>query len=152
MFYYSLGQLAFATASTLTYSNALFMTALAIPILGEKVGVVRWGAVLIGFAGVVMVMGPGRDTFSLVALAPIGAAFFYALTGVTARLVDEDVPSPLLNLYSAFFAALGSVGLVFFLGGFSPLKSASDLAWIAAMGGLGGAAVLCLIVAYRMPE
>ena len=42
LFYYALGQMPFATASTLTYANALIMTVLAIPILGEKVGPVRW--------------------------------------------------------------------------------------------------------------
>ena len=42
-FYYALGSLAFATATTISYSNAVFMTALAVPILGEKVGPMRIG-------------------------------------------------------------------------------------------------------------
>ena len=92
LFYYSLGQMAFASAATITYSNALFMTALAVPLLGERVGALRWLAVLIGFAGVVMVMGPGRETFSWAAVAPLGAAFLYALAGVMARRMDDDVP------------------------------------------------------------
>jgi drug/metabolite transporter (DMT)-like permease len=152
LFYYSLGRLAFATASTLTYANALFMTALAIPILGERVGALRWGAVLIGFVGVAIIAGPGRDGFSWDALAPVGAAFLYALTGVTSRRVDDDVPSPLLNLYSAGFATIGSVTLAFLTGGFSPIVDITHLLWIAAMGGFGGLAVLCLIVSYRMTE
>lgn len=41
LFYFSLGQLAFATANTIAYSNALFMTALAVPLLGERVGWLR---------------------------------------------------------------------------------------------------------------
>lgn len=152
LFYYSLGKLAFATAATLTYSNALFMTALAIPLLGERVGVMRWAAVLIGFVGVILVMNPGQDSFSWDALAPIGAAFLYALTGVSARLMDEDVPSPLVNLYSSVFAVFGAFTLAMVTGGFSPLAQMSDLIWIAAMGGFGGCAVLCLIVSYRMTE
>ena len=43
-FYISLGLMAFATASTISYTTALFTTALAIPILGERVGWVRWSA------------------------------------------------------------------------------------------------------------
>jgi drug/metabolite transporter (DMT)-like permease len=70
----------------------------------------------------------------------LGAAALYALTGVTARLIDEDVPSALVNLYSTGFAVLGSVVLALFLGGFSPFQSASDLIWIVAMGGFGGIA------------
>ena len=49
-FYMALGLMAFATASTITYASALFTTALAIPILGERVGWVRWcgGAEAVG--------------------------------------------------------------------------------------------------------
>ena len=152
MFYLSLGLIAFASATTISYSSGLFMTAFAVLLLGERVGIVRWTAVLIGFVGVVMVMGPGRETYSPTSLLPLGAAALYALTGVTARLIDEDVPSALVNLYSTGFAVLGSVALAIFLGGFSPVQSASDLAWIVAMGVFGGTAVLLLIISFRMTE
>ena len=152
MFYLSLGLIAFASATTISYSSGLFMTAFAVLLLGERVGLLRWVAVLIGFVGVVMVMGPGRETFTLASLLPLGAAALYALTGVTARLIDEEVPSALVNLYSTGFAVVGSVVLALFLGGFSPVQSASDLAWIVAMGAFGGTAVLLLIVSFRMTE
>lgn len=152
MFYLSLGLIAFASATTISYSSGLFMTAFAVLLLGERVGIIRWMAVLIGFVGVVMVMGPGRETFTSASLLPLGAAALYALTGVTARLIDEDVPSALVNLYSTGFAVLGSVVLALFLGGFSPFQSASDLIWIVAMGGFGGIAVLLLVVSFRMTE
>jgi drug/metabolite transporter (DMT)-like permease len=152
MFYMSLGLIAFASATTISYSSGLFMTAFAVLLLGEKVGLVRWLAVLVGFAGVVLVMGPGRETFTPAAFLPLAAAALYALTGVTARLVDEDVPSALVNVYSTAFAVLGSVTLALALGGFSPVQSAADLAWIVAMGGFGGIAVLLLVISFRMTE
>ena len=151
-FYISLGQMAFATASTITYANALFMTALAVPLLGEKVGWMRWSAVLIGFAGVVLVMQPGSGTFTPVALLPLGAAAFYALVGVTARMMDDDVPSPLINLYSSLAALAGAFAIALAFGGFTPIQSGADLGWIIAMGGFGGTAVLFLVVSYRMTE
>ena len=152
LFYLSLGRLAFATASTITYANALFMTALAVPLLGERVGWMRWGAVLIGFFGVLLVMQPGSDSFSIDALLPLGAAVLYALVGVTARMIDADVPSPLVNLYSAGVATVGSIVLALAWGGFTPVASGQDMAWIIAMGGFGGTAVLFLVVSYRMTE
>jgi drug/metabolite transporter (DMT)-like permease len=152
MFYLSLGLIAFASATTISYSSGLFMTAFAVLLLGERVGLVRWIAVLVGFVGVVMVMGPGRETFTLASFLPLGAAALYALTGVTARLIDDDVPSALVNLYSTGFAVLGSVVIALVLGGFSPVQSGTDLAWIAAMGGFGGIAVLLLVVSFRMTE
>ncbi|MDA9274707.1 DMT family transporter [bacterium] len=151
-FYMSLGLMAFATASTITYASALFTTALAVPLLGERVGWIRWCAVLIGFAGVIMVVQPGGDSFSIYALLPLAASAFYALVSVTARLFDDDVPSPLVNLYSSFTAAIGAFLIAYFWTGFTPIASASDLGWIIAMGGFGGTAVLFLIVSYRMTE
>lgn len=151
-FYMSLGLMAFATASTITYASALFTTALAIPLLGERVGWARWCAVLVGFIGVIMVVQPGGAGSNIYALLPLAAAAFYALVGVTARLFDDDVPSPLVNLYSSVTAAIGAFIIAYFWGGFSPIASATDLGWIMAMGGFGGTAVLFLIVSYRMTE
>ena len=151
-FYMSLGLMAFATASTITYASALFTTALAIPILGERVGWVRWGAVLVGFVGVIMVVQPSSEGFTVYALLPLSAAAFYALVGVTARLFDDDASSPLVNLYSTITATIGAALIAYFWGGFRPIANLSDMAWIFLMGGFGGAAVLLLTVSYRMTE
>lgn len=151
-YYLSLGLLSFATASTITYANALFLVALAVPLLGERVGLVRWSAVVIGFVGVMLVVGPGRDTFSPAALLPLLAAFCYAIVGVTARMMDEEVPTALINLYSSAVAAIGAFALAGAIGGFSPLRAPGDLIWIAGMGAFGGTAVLLMISAYRMAD
>ena len=151
-FYISLGVMAFATASTISYSTALFTTAFAIPILGERVGWVRWSAVLIGFLGVIMVIQPGAEGFSSYALFPLAAAVFYALVGVTARLFDDDVASAVVNLYSSFSSIVIAILITHFWSGFNTIKSAIDMLWIILMGGLGGTAVLLLVISYRMTE
>lgn len=152
MFYLSLVRLEFATASTIAFSMSLFITAFAVPLLGEKVGAVRWLSVVIGFAGVVMVMGIGSDLFTWNALLPMGAAIFYALTSVTARLFDADVPTPLMNLYSNATSIAGALVLCLATGGFSPVGSAAEMGWIAVMGTLGGIGVLLLVISFRMAE
>ena len=68
------------------------------------------------------------------------------------QIVDDDVPSALINLYSSGIAAIGSLALAFVTGGFNPLGSSADLFWIIGMGGFGGTAVLFLIMSYRMTE
>ena len=151
-FYISLGLMAFSTASTISYATALFTTALAIPILGERVGWVRWSAVLVGFLGVTMVIQPGTEGFSPYAFFPLAAALFYALVGVTARLFDDEVSSAVVNLYSSFSSLVGAALITFFWGGFSPITSLTDMIWIILMGGLGGTAVLLLVISYRMTE
>jgi drug/metabolite transporter (DMT)-like permease len=107
---------------------------------------------LIGFVGVIMIMKPGGDGFSVYALLPLAAAALYAMVGVTARLFDDDVPSPLVNLYSSVTAVIGAFTIAYFWGGFTPIASATDMGWIIAMGGFGGTAVLFLVVSYRMTE
>ncbi|MGR3805970.1 DMT family transporter [Marinibacterium profundimaris] len=151
-FYIALSRLPYATATTISYSNALFMIALAIPLLGEKVGPVRLFAVLMGFLGVVLVMRPGSGTFELASLAPVAAAFLYALSGITSRLMDDDVPSPVINLYAIGTSLIASVALTFATGGFSPITSWSDAGWLLAMGGFGGTAVLLIVISFRMTE
>ena len=152
LFYLSLGLMAFATTTTISYSTALFTTALAVPILGERVGAIRWAAVAVGFVGVVMIVRPGAEAFEWHLLFPLGAAALYALTSVTSRLIDEDVPTPLFNMYTSGVAAIGSLVLALSLGGFTALESVQDGAMIVLMGLFGGSAVLCLVIAFRMTE
>ena len=151
-FYIALTKLEFATVSTLAFAGPMFVTALSMPVLGERVGKWRWIAVLGGFAGGVMVMGPGTDVFTLSALLPLGAAFGYACSAVAVRLFDEDVPSPLVNLYANLSALIGAIILP--LATAEPVMIASwrDLGMIALMGCSGGCGVLCLTVAYRMAQ
>ena len=73
-FYLSLIHMEFATASTIAFSGALFVTLLSILILGHRVGIWRWSAVGVGFVGIVMVMRPETDSFNVYALLPVCAS------------------------------------------------------------------------------
>ena len=151
-FYWSLGLMAFATASTITYSGALFATAFAIPILGERVGIVRWLAVIIGFIGVVFILQPGSDAFTHYSILPLAAAAFYALLTITAKLFDSQVSSALVNVYASLSSTVCAAILTLFLGGFSTISSLDEIFWIIMMGAFGGSAVLLYVVSYRMTE
>ncbi len=151
-YYTALVHLAFATATTLSFAGPLFITALSMPVLGLRVGPWRWLAVVVGFVGVILIMRPGSDVFTYAALLPIGAALGYAGSSIAIRLMDEDVPSATVNLYSTTGALAGSLVAVLGTGGWVPVASAQDWFWLAAMGAAGGFAVLCLIAAYRLSE
>lgn len=151
-YYTALIHLAFATATTLAFAGPLFLVALSVPVLGMKVGPWRWLAVAGGFAGVVMIMQPGSDVFTLAALLPVGAAFGYASSSVAIRLMDTAVPSATVNLYSTLGALAGSIVLVVATDGYVPVASAVDWMWLLAMGAVGGCAVMTLIAAYRLSD
>ena len=76
-----------ADATALFFVAPLFITLLSIPILGEKVGIRRISAVLVGFAGVLVMQRPWESGGSdkLVMLFPVLAAFTYALCQILAR-------------------------------------------------------------------
>jgi len=137
MFYLAVARIVYATEATIVYLMSLFTTAFSVPLLGNRVGAMRWLAVLIGFAGVATVMSPGADSFSPVALLPLGAAVGYGLITVMVKLFDDDAPSPLINLYSSIAALVGVVLFCLATGGFSPIRAWTDIAWIGAMGVFG---------------
>ncbi|MGH7186394.1 MAG: DMT family transporter, partial [Pseudomonadota bacterium] len=60
------------------FTEPLILTALSTVVLGERVGWHRWMAVLIGFAGALLIIRPSWAAFGLTALLPLGAAFLFA--------------------------------------------------------------------------
>ena len=151
-FYHSLVHMQLATATTLAFAGPLFVTLLSIPMLGHKVGGWRGAAVAFGFFGVVVVMQPGRDAFSLVALLPVAAAFFYALASLFARYFNDDEPTALISVYSSSGAMVAALLLVWLTGHSLVLESATDWIWFVVMGSTGGCAVFLMIAAYRMTD
>jgi len=149
-FYVGLAHLELATVSTLVFAGPMFITALSMPILGDRVGLWRWMAVLVGFVGIVLVVRPGSDLFTYHALLPIGAALGYACATILVKLIDDRAPTAAINLYSQIGALGGALVLVATLSGYVPVASLEDMMSIAAMGVVGGMGVFCLISAYRM--
>ena len=151
-FYLALMKLEFATASTLVFAGPLFITALSVPILRTQVGVWRWAAVIIGFLGIVLIMGVGTDLFNIFALLPLGAAFGYALSSVLVKLFNSEVPTAQIQLYTQAITLFSAITLLIVFSGYSPIVSVNDFLLISLMGISGGCGVLCLISAYRMTE
>jgi drug/metabolite transporter (DMT)-like permease len=149
-FYLSITKMELATATTLTYISPVLITLLSIPILKHRVGLWRWLAVIVGFAGVVMIMSPGSAIFTPYSLLPIGAAFGYSLSTVCVRLFDDHNPTALLNMYASAGALFGALAIVLATSGYSEVESLQDWGLLLGMGLVGGCAVLALINAYRL--
>jgi drug/metabolite transporter (DMT)-like permease len=151
-FYLSITKMELATASSLTYISPVLITLLSIPVLKHEVGLWRWTAVIIGFIGVLMIMGPGTDVFTPYSLLPIGAAFGYSLSTVCVRLFDDHNPTALINMYSSAGALVGALAIVSATAGYRPVESLQDWGLLLCMGLVGGIAVLALINAYRLAK
>ncbi len=97
LFFYSISVISMAKALTLAFVAPLITTALSPIFLGEKVGLRRWSAVIIGFLGSLIVIRPGFIEFNLATVAALGTGFFYGIyLVITRKLHSSD--SPLLTL------------------------------------------------------
>ena len=149
-YYIALGGTEFVIVAALGYTYSLFVVAFSVPILKEKVGVFRSVAVLLGFVGALWILRPNVESFTLFALLPLGAAGFYALSTVTVRLIDTSVSSALVYLYSSLSAAVVSIMIVLFMGGFAGIQTLQDAISITAMSLFGGVGVLLLLLSVRL--
>lgn len=90
----------------------LLVTALAVPILGEKVGWRRWLAIIAGLTGVVIILQPDQGVFSPYSLLPLAAAVLFALYSLLTRLATRDEPA----FVSLFWSGVIGAGLITGLG------------------------------------
>jgi drug/metabolite transporter (DMT)-like permease len=88
LFITALRYLPIAEASATSFVSPLFVTALSIVFLSEKVGIRRWIATLIGLSGVIVIVRPGTGAFQIAALLPIASAFSWACTLVMTRVMS----------------------------------------------------------------
>jgi drug/metabolite transporter (DMT)-like permease len=88
LFITGLRYLPMAEASATSFVAPLFVTALSIVFLSEKVGIRRWIATMVGLTGVLVIVRPGTGAFQLAALLPIVSAFAWAGTLVMTRVMS----------------------------------------------------------------
>ncbi|MCB1356088.1 MAG: DMT family transporter [Maritimibacter sp.] len=144
--FYAFSALPLAQVYTIIFASPLLITLLAIPILGEKVGIHRLLAVVVGLAGVVVVLRPGSASLGLGHLAALGTAVFGALASVVVRKIGRDERTVVLMLYpmAANFLIMGA--LLAFVYRPMPVEHLGLAAVISLFGFVAG---LFLISAYR---
>ncbi len=105
-------QLSVAQMAAGLYTYPLFVSLLAGPVLGEKVGPWRIGALLLSAAGAAFVLSPWRDDFSAVQILPIVAGFFYATNILTLRKAcRNESPLALAFAVGIAFVVSGCLGI-----------------------------------------
>jgi drug/metabolite transporter (DMT)-like permease len=167
-YYLSLASLPLAEAATLYFTAPLFLAALSVPLLGEKVGLQRWLAVCIGFLGVLIILRPGASVVDPASILALLSALAYAITGVvTRRLGGTDNSSSMAFyttvLYLIVTAVIGIVlgdGILFNEGHASmefllrawTLPSLSDLSLMVLLGLIAASGFYFLAQAYRVAQ
>jgi len=137
-FYYAYSQIPMSDGMSIAMSVPIFTTLLAIPFLGERVGLRRWTAIAIGFVGVMVALDPAGDfqTGSLFALlgtlcwavslifikklseteTPYLIVFYYMITGVAVSLLILPfvwvTPTPEHLVYYICAGLVGGLGQI----------------------------------------
>jgi drug/metabolite transporter (DMT)-like permease len=167
-FFLALVAMPIAEAVAMFFVAPLFITLLSALLLGEPVGPRRLFAVLIGFAGVVIMVRPGSGLFGYVALLPVGAAATYAVMQImTRRLGTTDSAATMAcYIHVTFIVAGVAMGLAVgdgrFAGSDDPsldfllrswrMPTGEDLPLFGLVGLLIAVASVLLSQAYRITE
>jgi drug/metabolite transporter (DMT)-like permease len=109
-FFLGLAAMSMVETVSLFYTAPLFICILSQPVLGEKVGLARWLAILAGLVGVLIMMRPGSEVFRTISLLPVMAALCYAaMIMMTRKLGMQDKASTLTFYIQFAFIVISSV-------------------------------------------
>jgi drug/metabolite transporter (DMT)-like permease len=147
VFVFAIGKVPLATASAIGFTSPLIVTALSVPLLREQVGWRRWSAVVVGFAGALLIIRPGRalaDPAVLLLLLSSGA---YALYQIATRWVmAHDSPATGI-IFAALIGSLGTTTALPFI--FVMPQSLFDWILFVSLGCLGGLGHYLVIKAFQ---
>jgi drug/metabolite transporter (DMT)-like permease len=152
----SLTRLPLMDATAISFAAPLITVALAALILKERVRIYRWSAVAVGFVGVIIMLWPYLDVWSMFyvgstertigAICAIAGAFSNAGTVIqTRRLTDTETTSSIVFYFSLICAIAGLCTLPFGWLATSP----TEFLMLAAIGVIGGLSHLLLTESYR---
>lgn len=167
-FYLALAALPLPTSVALYFSGPLFITLLSVVVLHERVGLAGWGAVLAGFAGVVVMVRPGSGLFDWASLLPVLSGLSYGVSMVAARRLGPRETAGAMAFWGnavflAFAAAMtlafaqaGSAegmhpSLAFLVRGWV-VPDPRDLALMALTGAIAAVGLWLLTTAYRLAQ
>ena len=167
-FFMALAAMPIAEATAIFFVSPMVIAVFSVIFLRETVGRWRWAAIIIGFAGVLVIIRPGTEAFTAISLLPLLAAVFYAALHMMTRLMRVSESAATMGWYIqlTFLVASVAVGLSIGDGRFDTATNASlsflTRAWIwpapeiwpiLALTGLGSAIGGYLISqAYRLCE
>ena len=148
-FFYAFAHMPLADVIAITFAAPVFVTALSVPLLGERVGLRRWCAVLVGFLGVLIMVQPGAGVFQTVALVPLGGVVFYALAMVFVRKLSRTETSASIVFYFTLACTLVS-------GAALPFSWVTPEPWdwalLVALGLIGGMAQITFTRAVSLAD
>jgi len=133
-YFFGLKYLLLTENIAIVHSAPIIAALLAIPILGERLGFHRMGAIIVGFVGVIIIVKPGTDIFKYTSLLPLMSALFMASVYLSTRsLMNTDSSIAIIFYYSL---ALFITSIIFLPNDFV-IPSISQLIPLMSLGVMG---------------
>jgi drug/metabolite transporter (DMT)-like permease len=148
LFISAIGRVPLATASAIGFTAPLMVTALSVPLLGETVGPRRWAAILVGFAGAMLIIRPGAGFADPAVLLLLGNAVCYALYQIATRRGAAHDTAETGIVYAALIGTLVTSLVVPFV--FRAPDSLLDVFLFAGVGFFGGLGHYLLTRAFQL--
>ena len=111
LFFLGLAAMPFADAVAIFFISPLVITVFSVIFLREFVGPWRWGAIVVGFIGVLVVMRPGTGAFQLASLLPLTAAFCYAALHMLTRKMGGTESATTMAIYMQLTFVIVGMGV-----------------------------------------
>jgi drug/metabolite transporter (DMT)-like permease len=140
LFFLAVSQLPLADTKTFYLAGPIYVTALSVVLLGESVGWRRWIAVFVGFAGVVLALGPSRASFTPPVLIALTGSVTFAFLMIVTRALRETTDTVLIAGQVAGTFVFGALTAPF--GWVTP--SPRDFVLLALFGALAMLALACV--------
>ncbi|WP_374448855.1 DMT family transporter [Stella sp.] len=147
-FFHAFRVMPLADVIAIGFAAPLFVTALSVPLLGEKVGIRRWTAVVVGFVGVLVMVRPGLDLFEVGAGIALLGTVAYSLAMILMRDLGKTDTTTAITFYFTMSATIVA-GLAMPFVWVEP-RDLSDWLLLALVGLIGGVAQLLMTQAFRI--
>lgn len=148
-FFYALSVTPLATVSALGFSAPIFATTLAMLLLGEVVRARRWAAIVIGFAGAMVIIRPGFAEVNYGMLAVLLSSGLWALALMVIKVLGRTESSLTITVYMGVIMAPLSLGPALFVWQWPTLE---QFAWLAGLGFVGAIAQWTMTEALRLGD
>lgn len=143
----SIGHL--AEIAALSFTAPIYATLIGMVVFHERVGLKRWSAILIGFAGVIVILRPGFHEIGFSQMLVLSSAFGWAICMVMVKELGRTESAITITAYmSLVMAPLSLVPALFYW----QWPSWTQLGWLVFLGALGGAGQLAMTQSLRLAE
>lgn len=147
--FWGLSVVPIAEATALSFTSAIFASVGAVFFLGERMGVRRWSAVVIGFAGALVILRPGIEVIQAGSLAVLFSALCWGSGIVIVKRIART---------DSAVTIVAVMGVMMTLATFVPAAfvwvwpSGGQLPWLALIGALGTAGTLAFTQSLRLAD